>query len=187
MNFATRWAVTALFTLTLPVFADDKPSSPGTQPPAKPEAKKYVEIGNMIGKLDKVTTASSEVTLEIRGVGRYARTEKKDLTLADDVKVWFKTPPEKIDENGNARKMTPAELDKAKSRSGVTRGLYAAEMANLHSGQQVQVILGKPKGAVKKPAPKDKNAAPEPDFQYVTQIVVLADDKPPTKPDTKKK
>jgi hypothetical protein len=184
MNSPIRWAAAALFTLAIPALADDKPSTPSSPAPAKPEAKKYVEIGKMVGKLDKVTTASSEITLEIPG--RY-RSDKKDLTLADDVKVWFRTPPEKIDENGNSRKMTPSELDKAKSRSGATKGLYAGDMTNLRSGQQVQLVLGKPKDAVKKPAPKDKNAAPEPDFQYVTQIVVLSDEKPPTKPDSKKK
>jgi hypothetical protein len=179
MNCSTRWAAAALFALSLPAFADDKTP---TQP--KPDAKKYVEIGNVAGKLNKVTTASSEITIEIPMRGR---SERKDYTLADDVKVWFRTPPEKIDENGNSRKMTPAELDKAKSRSGPTKGLYAGELTNLRGGQQVQIVLGKPKDAVKKPAPKDKNAAPEPDFQYVTQIVVLSDDKPPTKPDPKKK
>jgi hypothetical protein len=82
--------------------------------------------------------------------------------------------------------MTPAELDKIKSHSGPTKGLYAGEMSDLHGGQQVTVVFSKLKDAIKKPAPKDKNAAPEPDFKYVTQVIVTLDEKPPTKPDKKK-
>ena len=55
-------------------------------------------------------------------------------------------------------------------------------MSDLHSGQMVQVVLGKPKDAVKKPAARDKTAPAEKEFVYVTQIVVTADEKPPTKP-----
>jgi hypothetical protein len=171
----------AAILLALPASADDKPASPVT-PPANKEVKKYVEINRLPGKLDKVDIASSEGVLEYRsGLGKYAKNEKMDLTFADEVKVWFVTPPEKVDEDGNARKMTPAELDKIKSRSGPTKGWYAGEMANLHAGQQVQVVLSKPKDAPKKPAPKEKGAAPEKEFIYVTQIVVTMDSKPEKK------
>jgi hypothetical protein len=163
--------------LVLPALADDKPASPVT-PPASKDVKKYVEVNRLAGKLDNVTIAQSEAELEYRsGLGKYAKNEKMTLTFADEVKVWFVTPPEKVDEDGNGRKMTPAELDKIKSRSGPTRGWYAAELANLHAGQQVQVVLSKPKDAPKKPAPKEKGAAPEKEFIYVTQIVVTMDSK----------
>ncbi len=184
MRFAAGFIGLFALSVALPVSADDAPGS-NTTPPAPKDTKKYVDVNKMIGKLDKVKAASSEAVLEYRsGLGKYGKTEKMDLTFADNVKVWFSTPPEKIDENGDSRKMTPAELDKIKSRSGPTRGLYAAEMANLHAGQQVQVVLSKLKETTK-PAPKDKNAAPEKEFLYVTQIVVTYDPKPPTKPDKK--
>jgi hypothetical protein len=181
MRFPSFFGGLVALSLAAPTMADDKPASP-TTPPANKDVKKYVTVNTLTGKLDKVNSATSEGVLEYQsGLGRYAKTEKMDVTFADEVKVWFVTPPTKVDENGDSRKMTPAELDKAKSRSGPTKGLYAAAMANLHSGQQVQLVLGKLKDGPKKPAPKDKTAPPEKEFLYVTQIVVTADDKPPVK------
>jgi hypothetical protein len=183
MRFAGYFGGLIALSLALPALADDKPASP-TTPPANKDVKKYVPVNSMVGKLDKVNAASSEAVLEYRaGLGKYAKNEKMDLTFADEIKVWFVTPPMKVDENGDSRKMTPAELDKIKSRSGPTKGLYAAEVANLHSGQQVQVFLGKLKDGPKKPPSKE--AVAEKEFVYVTQIVVTKDDKPPTKPEKK--
>jgi hypothetical protein len=188
----TRWLSLIALLLALPAAADDKPAAekPSTTTPANKDAKdtkKYVPAGTLVGKLEGFTPATSEGSLEYRaGLGRYAKMEKMDLTFADEVKVWHKNPPEKIDENGNPKKLTPAELDKLKSHDRLTKGLYAGEMSDVHAGQQVQVVLGRLKDAPKKPAPKDKSAAPEKDFVYVTQIVILADEKPPTKPDKKK-
>jgi hypothetical protein len=158
--------------------ADDKP--PTSPPPATKDVKKYVQVGNLAGKLKKVTLNTSEGELEYHsGVGRYAKTEKMDLTFADEVKVWFVgKPPQRIDENGDPKKYTPAELDKMKSHFGATKGWYAGELADIHSGQTVQVALSKPKDAMRKPAVKDKNAPAEKEFVYVTQIVVTADEKP---------
>ena len=102
------------------------------------------------------------------------------------MKVWHVKPPEKIDENGDPKKMTPAELDKIKSHSGPTKGLYAGELADLHAGQTVQVVLSKLKDATKKATSRDKNAPAEKEFFYVTQIVVAGDEKPPTQPEKKK-
>jgi hypothetical protein len=179
MRFTAFFSGLVALIAVIPAAADDKPA--GAAP--NKEVKKYIEIGKLQGKLDKVTPASSEGALEYRsGLGKYAKTEKMDLTFADEVKVWFVSPPEKVDEDGNTHKMTPAELDKIKSKSGPTKGLYAGEMANLHAGQQVDVILGKLKDGPKKPPSKEKGAAAEKDFIYVTQIVVRVDDKPPTKP-----
>ena len=184
MRFTAFFGGLIALTLGLPAAADDKPAG-SSPPPANNsrDVKKYVVVAQLPGKLEKVTPASSEGVLEYRsGFGRYAKTEKMDLTFADEVKVWFVNPPEKVDEEGNTHKMTAAELDKIKSKSGPTRGLYAGEMANLHAGQQVEVILGRLKDAPKKPASKEKGAAAEKEFIYVTQIVVRVDDKPPTKP-----
>jgi hypothetical protein len=183
MRFAGFLSSLIALSLVLPVRADDKRAGPTTPPATNTkDAKKYVEDRKMVGKLEKVTLDSSEAVLEYRyGLGKYAKNEKMDLNFADEVKVWFVTPPEKVDENGNSRKMTPAELDKIKSKSGPTKGLFTGEMANLHAGQQVQVILGKLKDGPKKPTSKDKTAVPEKEFEYVTQIVILSDDKPPKK------
>ena len=162
--------------------ADDKPTTPSTK-----DVKRYVDIAKLAGKLKDIKTGSSEAVLEYRaGLGRYAKTEKMDLTFADEVKVWFVTPPEKIDANGNSRKQTPAELDKIKSHSGPTKGLYAGEMSDLHGGQQVTVVLSRLKDTMKKPSSKEKGAAQEPDFKYVTQVIVTLDEKAPTKADKKK-
>jgi hypothetical protein len=186
IRFAGHFCGLVALALALPVLADDKPASP-TTPPANKDAKKYTLVSNMVGKLDKVNAASSEAVLEYRaGIGKYAKNEKMDLTFADEMKVWFVAPPMKIDENGDSRKMTPAELDKIKSRSGPTKGWYAGEVAGLHSGQQVQLVLGRLKDGPKKPPAKEKGAAAEKEFLYVTQIVVTGDDKPPTKPNKDK-
>ena len=178
---AFHWIFGGLIALTLglPAAADDKPAG-SSPPPANNsrDVKKYVVVAELPGKLNKLDPASSEGELEYRaGIGRYARTDRATITFADDVKVWLVKPPEKIDENGNAHKMTPAELDKIKSKHGPTKGLFAGEMANLHAGQQVQVVLGRLKGVTKKPVTKDKAAAGEKDFIYVTQIVILSDDR----------
>jgi hypothetical protein len=177
-------AIAYLVAVALPAVADDSPG--GTPPPAK-DAKKYVDVGSLAGKLQKVNTTTSEMVVSYRaGLGRYVKNEKKELTLADTATVWFKAPPQRIDENGDPKKFTPAELDKMKSKSGPTKGLYAGELADLHPGQQVVIVLGKEKGAVKKPAAKDKGAAAEKEYVYVTRVVVAVDDKPPAKPDKKK-
>ena len=181
MRFIAYFGGLAALALAIPVLADDKPASP-TTPPANKDVKKYVTVNSVAGKLVKVDSGSSEVELEYHsGFGRYAKTEKTKITLADEIKVWFVTPPMKVDENGDSKKMTPAELDKIKSRSGPTKGLYAGDAANLHAGQEVRVVIGKLKDAPKKPASKDKDATAEKDFLFITQIVVTADDKASTK------
>jgi hypothetical protein len=160
-------------------FAEEPSTSP-------PDAKKYVDAGSLAGKLAGINTTTSEAVLEYRsGSGRYAKNERKELTLADEVKVWFRTPPQRLDDDGNLKKFTPAELDKLKSKYGPTKGLYAGELSDLRRGQMVTVALGKPKDAVKKPAPKEKGAAPEKEFLYVTTVLVTVDEKPQPKPDKK--
>jgi hypothetical protein len=162
--------------------ADDTPATP----PATKDVKKYADAGTFAGKLAKVNTTTSEIWLEYRtGAGRNVKTEGKDFTLADEPKVWFRTPPQRLDDDGNPKKLTPAELKKMMSKSGPTRGWYAGELADLHPGQMVTLVLGKPKDAAKKPAPKEKGVAPEKEFVYVTAVLVTADVSPP-KPDTKK-
>jgi hypothetical protein len=176
MRFAvTSAALIGLF-LARPAAADDKPASP----PAK-DAKKYVDVGGLQGKVEKVNPTTSVLVISYRTVGRYARTEHQELTLADEAKVWFVNPPEKFDDEGKSKKLTKEELDKLKSRSGPTKGLYAGELTDLRPGQQVKVNIGKLKEAMKRPAPKTKGAAPEKEFQYVTAVFVMVDAKPEKK------
>jgi hypothetical protein len=185
MRIGVRWAGLFVLAAAMPVLGDDRPSSP----PANKDAKKYVATRPpLAGKLNKVNAATSEISLEYRaGLGKYAKTQRDTLTLADDVKVWFVTPPEKVDENGDRKKLTREDLDKLKSKSGPTKGLYAADVADLHDGQQVQVTLGRPKDTIKKPAPKGKGAAAEKEFEYVFLVVVQIDAKlAPAKPEPKK-
>jgi hypothetical protein len=186
MRFTPRLAT--LVALSAAVFSPQSRADDKSPAPANKDAKKYVQVGGPVfGKLEKLKPGESEAVLEYQaGIGKYAKKEKMDLTFADEVKVWFKTPPERLDENGNPKKLTPAELDKLKSHYGATKGLYAGEMSDLHSGQTVQVVFGKPRDAVKKPVVRDKNAPAEKEFVYVTQIVVTADEKPPTKQEKKK-
>src|SRR5450755_929196 len=71
MHIAGYFGGLVVLALVLPVVADDKPASP-PPPPAtnNNDAKKYVKTGEMFGKLDKVTTDSSEAVLEYRaGLG----------------------------------------------------------------------------------------------------------------------
>jgi len=176
------FCLAGLFAFGPAAVADD---APRTTPPAGKDVKKYVDAGSFAGKLTEVHTNTSEIRLEYRtGTGRNVRTEGKDFTLAEEPKVWFKTPPQRLDDDGNPRKYTRAELDKMQSKSGPTRGLYAGELSDLRSGQMVSIALGKPKDAVKKPAPKEKGVAPEKEFVYVTAVFVTVDEKP--KPDKKK-
>jgi len=193
MRMTIRWAALALLISLFAIVsasaqkADDKPPAPSTSPPANKDAKKYNEVAQLPGKLVKLNPSSQEAVLEYHsGLGRYAKTQHMDLTFADDMKVWLTKPPEKIDENGNAKKMSPAELEKIKGHTRETKGLYQGEMADLHEGQMVKVVLGKPKDAPKKPAPREKGAAPEKEFIYVTQIVITVDEQAPTKTDKKK-
>jgi hypothetical protein len=177
MRFRIRLVTLLVLTAATAAIADDKPAAKKDD---KPAAKKYADVSQMTGKLDKFEAGKSELTIEYQsGIGRYARKERTDYTLADEVKVWFKTPPEKIDADGNTKKMTPAELDKIKSKSGPTKGLYAGETSGLHAGQQVQIVISRLKDA---PKPK----AGEKEFLYVTQVMVLADDHPPGKTEKKK-
>ena len=180
MRFGIRWAGLLCLLLALTAAADDKPASPSNK-----DAKKYVDVGALQGKLEKVNPTTSEMTISIRGIGRNARTENLELTLADAPKVWFVTPPQKLDEEGNPKKLSKEELDKLKSKYGPTKGLYAGELTDLRPGQQVKVAIGKLKEATRRPAPKEKGAAAEKEFQYVTAVYVLVDT-PPAKPEKKK-
>jgi len=176
------FCLAGLLALGSAVCGDEPSTSP---PPANKDAKKYADAGSLNGKLTKVNTTTSEIIIEYRtGAGRYVKTEAKELTLAEEPKVWFKAPPFRLDDDGNLKKWTPAELDKIKGKSSQTRGLYAGELSDLRSGQMVSVALGKPKDAVKKPAPKEKGVAPDKEFVYVTTVIVTVDEKP--KPDKKK-
>jgi len=189
MTARLRWVGFLALALGLPALAEDKPSSVLAPPPAKSADQdlkhKYTTVGQMSGKLDKISPATSEMTIEHTvGLGKYAKKEKADLTLADGAKVFTVKPPEKVDDNGDRKKMSQAELDKIKVRSGDAKGMYAVDLAYLHPGQQIQVTIGKPKDSgPKKPASKDK--AGEKEFTYVTQIVITVDADAP-KPDKKK-
>jgi hypothetical protein len=183
MRTRLRWPGLLALALALPAAADDKtgPAKPGDK-----DARKYDKVGQLFGKIAGVNAATSELTVEYQvGLGRYAKTDKKELTLANEVTVWYKNPPEKPDEDGKMKKLSPAELDKLKSKYGPTKGLYAGEATDLRRGQQVELVLGRPKDAPKKPAPKDKAAAKEAEFVYVTQVVIVTD-APPPKPEKKK-
>jgi hypothetical protein len=184
MRFAIRWAIPAFFIFAAVTdAADDKSATP----PANKDAKKYTVVDQRDGKLVKVNSTSQEAVVEVRmGLGKYARTERMELTFADDVKVWHTKPPEKIDENGNSKKLSPSDLEKIKGHTKETRGLYQGELADLHEGQVVRIVLGKPKDAPKKPATREKGAAAEKEFVYVTQVVITAEEKAPTKSDKKK-
>jgi hypothetical protein len=186
----TGVAALALFVFST-ARADDKPATTQppatTAPPAAKEVKKYVQVGNVTGKLNKVTINTSEAVLEYRsGVGRYAKNEKMDLTFADEVRVWFVKPPQRLDENGDPKKLSQAELDKMKGHTAATKKWYAGEPADLHAGQTVQVELSKLKDSTKKPTSREKGASTEKEFMYVTQILVTGDEKPPGQPDKKK-
>lgn len=176
MRFAVRTAVMFGLVLTLRAAADDKPA-----PPANKNAKKYVDVGSLQGKVEKVNPTTSDLEISYRGIGRNARTERMELTLADDVKVWFANPPEKYDDDGKSKKLSKEELDKIKSKYGPTKGLFAGELTDLRPNQMVKVTIGKPKESARRPAPKEKGAAAEKEFQYVTAVVVLVDAKPEKK------
>jgi hypothetical protein len=183
MRTQIRWSGLLALALVLPALGDDKtgPNKPGDK-----DARKYDRVGQLFCKVLGVNPATSEMTVEYQvGLGRYARMDKKELTLANEVTVWYKNPPEKPDEDGKMKKLSPAELDKLKSKYGPTRGLYAGEATDLRRGQQIELVLGRPKDAPKKPASKDKAAAKESEFIYVTQVVIVTD-APPPKPEKKK-
>ena len=171
------------------LFRSKKDEKPATQPPAKssilaPPQKddgrhKYVTVNTVAGKVEKVDAKASELTLDVRvGVGRYAKTEKMELTLAEDVKVRTPHPPEQLDENGKPKKLSPDELRKLKGTDPKLPG-YAAEPIALQKGQAVRVTLSRLKdGGARKAQSKDKS---EKEQLYVTLVEIVSEDRPAAK------
>lgn len=177
MKSKTTWLVVAVAVAGMPVLADDKPAAP---PKSADTKTKYVDVGRAEGKVARIDVKSSELTVYPNRSGRGYSAQQ--WTLAPECKVFTVAPPQRIDENGNSKKWTREELRKIESRAPGTKGLYPAEIKDVHGDQQVIVVLGKLKDAVKKPSSKDKSP-PEKEFVYVTQIIIKADDSgPPAKP-----
>lgn len=179
MKNRATWLVVAAAVVGMPVLADDKPVSP----PKAPDTKtKYVEVGRAEGKVARIDVQSSELTVYPNRVGRGYSAQQ--WTLAPECKVFTVAPPQRIDENGNSKKWTKEELRKIESRAPGTKGLYPAELKDVHGNQQVIVVISKPKDAVKKPSSASKGkSSPDKEFIYVTQIIIKADDSgPPAKP-----
>src|SRR5436309_193905 len=135
MAAKVRWAGWVCLAAALPALARDdaKQDPPKDAPKAPPrssilappapekEKPKYVVLAKQKAMVTKVD--AKELTLQVsypvtQGIGRYARTSEKkdDLTLAEDVKVFSKSPPEQIGEDGKAKKPSPAELAKLRDR-----------------------------------------------------------------------
>jgi hypothetical protein len=103
-----------------------------------------------------------------------------------------------LDEKDKPKKYTPDELRKLRVDEPKYTRFYRSDLNALSKGQQVEVHLGRLKGAPKKPAAKatrptakDKDAAAEKDKAadsdlVVTAIVVLTQDVPPTAAKPKK-
>jgi hypothetical protein len=190
-----RWVSLLVLAADLPALADDetkgdkKDEKPASQPPAKssilaPPQKddgkhKYVTVNTVAGKVEKVDAKASELTLDVRVVsGRHTKTEKIELTLAEDVKVRTQNQPEQLDENGKPKKLSPDELRKLKGTDPKLPG-YAAEPTALQKGQTVQVTLSRLKDASpKKTQGKDKS---EKEQLYVTLVLIVSEDRPAAK------
>jgi hypothetical protein len=191
MPRAARWIGLLALVVALPALAADdkqdekKEEKKSTSPPAKssifapPEKSdryKYQVVNAVVGKVDKVDVKAQELTIEVRG---YRRTDKVDLTLAEDVKVRTKNPPEHLDENGKPKKLSPEELRKLKGNDPKVPG-YAAEPGALQKGQTVQVTLSRLRDAPKKSSQAKDKA--EKEQLYVTMVEILSEDRAPTKP-----
>ncbi|MFO0810185.1 MAG: hypothetical protein U0746_16310 [Gemmataceae bacterium] len=154
---------------------DDKapPAKPDAKPESKPAEKKYIESGSIVGKLKKIDTKSSELQLEIRS-GRYSKTE--ELTLADDLHVMTKIPPETTGDDGKPKKVVGAELAKLKEPKHT--GFFKSNVNELHAGQTIEVIFGRLKDtSAKKPASKDAKAKGDDKESLVVRVAILVDDK----------
>src|SRR5437868_4625580 len=106
MLHGPRWLGLALLTAALPALAaddppkdDPKPAPPASRVLAPPADKpKYQPVRELVGKLVKLE--ERELGLEVVvGLGKYAKKETVDLTLAEDAKVRTLVTPTKIDEN----------------------------------------------------------------------------------------
>src|SRR5947208_15329801 len=110
MIYGTRWVGLLVLAAALPALAADGPQKddPKPPPPASkvlappPEKPKYQPVRELAGKIAKLE--ERELGLEVVvGLGRYAKKETVELTLAEDVKVRTLVTPTKIDENGRVK------------------------------------------------------------------------------------
>jgi hypothetical protein len=176
----TRWLGLALLTAALPALAADDPpkDNPKSSPPASrifaplADKPKYQPVRELVGKIVKLE--EKELGLEVVvGLGKYAKKETVDLTLAEDARVRTLVTPTKIDENGRVKRLTPDELRKHRGPDLKLPG-YTAEMNDLHKDLPVQVTLSRLRDTGPR-RPSGKAAADEPLF--VTVVVILADDR----------
>jgi hypothetical protein len=189
MARALRGAGLLALALTLPAFAVD--------PPAKDQ---YKPVNQLAGKVAKVDTQESTITLKVeevnlRPTGRRVRAEGKekdvDLTLAPEVKVRTAVKPERHDEGGKPKPYTPQELEKLRAKD-VPPSLgkfYVTDMNAVAAGQTVQVFIGVPKDAAASAKSKDglAVAAAAKDKPAVYQILILAEEKAASDAKDKKK
>jgi hypothetical protein len=187
-----RWIGLAVLLAALPALAADeapKGESKGAKKGAAPirlrpdpvprKESKYEPVRTLAGQVRSVDAAGQGLSLEVQtGIGRYARRQTVELTLAEDVIVRTLTPPVQLDENDRPKKYTAEELRQLKGEDRKLPG-YTADLTAVARGQVVDVQLGRPKGATK-PAGRGKAAEPEPEPLYVTHIVIRTRDPMPS-------
>lgn len=162
MNCVARILVLAALLGSTPLFADepppDKKPSDGpskaapTLAPKAPEAPKYQVVATFVGKITKINLDDMKMTVDVQTIAPSSsgkkltkKTIKEEIKIAPDVKVRAAKLPERFDE-GNKLKPYTAEEKKTLKGDASLPG-FAADLANLTVGQQVQVSMGVRKAA----------------------------------------
>ncbi len=139
-----------LITPMLPTFAAEEDKD--TQKPAAKE--KLVAIGQLRGKVTIVPSSHDKITLQVssdrlqpKRSGRRSSyqikqsAQKIDLQVAEDVKVRTQQPPIALDDKGNPKKYSAAELKELRGPGNLPG--YTADFSDLRAGQIVEVYLAR--------------------------------------------
>jgi hypothetical protein len=134
--------------------------------------EKFVPLGEVSGKLQKVDATERTLTIEVSvpyvsGKRIERKTQVLEFRTNDDSKVRWHLPPIKYDEKGRQTRYTATELRELKD-TGLPG--YRAEFDDLKAGQLVQLYLKKSKDA--KSGGKDQKEQPK---VIASLIMILSD------------
>jgi hypothetical protein len=152
----------------------EKPEPP-KKPAAKPEPPKdkMVAVGQLEGKLTRVELDKKVIEIEVAipyldGRNIRHKHEKQEMTLGEEIQVYWKQPPVETDDKGKPKKSKDIKRP-VKGPGGIVG--FPTELDTLRKDQLVQVVLSQKK--VKPAFGKPKNTAGDENKPVVSAVLIV--------------
>src|SRR5262249_47426894 len=165
--------------MMLPAFAADEKKDTEKKPPVTtaPKDNKMVTVGQIEGKLTKVELEGKIVVIEVKipylqGRNVSHQTKTHELSMAEDIQVFWKQLPVEYDDKGKPKKPNPKEVKKPVKGPGGIMG-YPADTDTLRKDQVVLAVLRQKKDAPKPMPKKDKDLVVDENRPVISAIYIL--------------